>query len=129
MRLEDDLARYKVVFAPVQYVVTEKQAESIRNYVRAGGMFVAGFRLGVKDESSQIVDKPLPGLLRDVMGVTLKDYVPLYFGKPGVKFGPELAGPDGTAQLWADLLKLETASGLAKYTGEYDGEVAVSLLA
>jgi beta-galactosidase len=127
VRLEDDLARYKVVFAPVQYVVTEKQAESIRNYVRAGGMFVAGFRLGVKDESSQIVDKPLPGLLRDVMGITLKDYVPLYFGKPGVKFGPELSGPDGTTQVWADLLKPETASTLAKYTREYDGEVAVTV--
>jgi len=127
VRLEDDLARYKVVFAPVQYVVTERQAESLRNYVRAGGMFVAGFRLGVKDESSQIVDKPLPGRLRDVMGVTLKDYVPLYWGKPGVKFGAELPGPDGTTQLWADLLKPETASVLARYTGDYEGEAAITV--
>jgi beta-galactosidase len=127
VRLEDDLAHYKVVFAPVQYVVSEKQAESVRNYVRAGGTFVAGFRLGVKDESSQIVDKPLPGLLRDVMGITLKDYVPLYSGKPGVKFGAEVPGPDATTELWADLLNPEAASVLARYTGEYDGEAAITV--
>jgi beta-galactosidase len=107
--------------------VSEKQAESVRNYVKNGGMFVTGFRLGVKDESSQIVDMPLPGLLRDVMGVTVKDYVPLYSEKVGVKFGAELAGPDGECASWADLLTPQTATVLAKYTGAYDGEAAITM--
>ena len=49
-------------------------------------MFVTNFRLGVKTESSQIVRTPLPGLLRDVMGVTVEDYIPIYSGKNGVTF-------------------------------------------
>jgi len=90
-------------------------------------MFVTSFRLGVKDESSQIVRTPLPGLLRDVMGVTVKDYVPVYNEKVGVKFGTELAGPDGECALWADLLRPQTATALAKYTGAYDGEAAITM--
>src|SRR6185295_19484919 len=37
IHLDEDLSKYQAVFAPVQYVVGEKQAENIRNYVRGGG--------------------------------------------------------------------------------------------
>jgi beta-galactosidase len=121
IHLEEDLSKYKAVFAPVQYVVSAGQAENIRDYVRNGGMFVAGFRLGVKDENSQIVNMPLPGLLRDVMGVTLKDYVPIHTEKVGVAFEQQLAGPEARCNLWADLLVPQSATVLAKYTGPYEG--------
>jgi beta-galactosidase len=127
VRLENDLSKYKAVFAPVQYVVNEKQAESVRNYVKNGGTFVAGFRLGVKDQNSRIVDMPLPGLLRDLMGVTLKDYAPIYGDKVGVKFGAELAGADGECATWADLLTPTTAKVLATYTGAYKGDAAITV--
>jgi len=67
---ESDLSRYKAVFAPLPYVVSPQEAANIRKFVQTGGLFVGGFRLGVKDENSQIVRTPLPGLLRDVMGAT-----------------------------------------------------------
>jgi beta-galactosidase len=107
--------------------VSEKQAENIRRYVRGGGTFVAGFRLGVKDESSQIVSTPLPGLLRDVMGVTVRDPAPVYSEKIAVKFGPQLAGADAQCALWADLLKPESATVMATYTGAYEGDAAITM--
>jgi beta-galactosidase len=124
---EGDLSRYKAVFAPVHYVVSEKQAANLRNFVDRGGLFVNSFRLGVKDEDSQIVRTPLPGLLRDVMGVTLKDYVPLYGEKVGVKFSSQLAGPDAECALWADVLQPSSATVLAAYTnGRYPGAPAIT---
>jgi len=105
----------------------EKEASNIRRFVEGGGIFVTSFRLGVKDESSQIVRTPLPGLLRDVMGVTVKDYVPIYSEKIGVKFSPQLAGPDGECALWADLLQPSSASVLATYTEPYAGEPAITI--
>jgi beta-galactosidase len=122
-----DLSRYKAVFAPLQYVLSEKQAANIRRFVDGGGTFVTSFRLGVKDESSQIVRTPLPGLLRDVMGVTLKDYVPLYGEKVGVTFSSPLSGPDAECALWADLLQPTSATVLARYTGPYAGEAAITI--
>jgi beta-galactosidase len=127
IRLDQDLSKYKAVFAPVQYVLGSRQAENIRNYVKNGGTFIAGFRLGVKDENSRIVDMPLPGLLRDVMGVTVKDYVPVYSEKVGVKLGSELGGADAQCALWADLLTPDSANVLAKYTGPYEGEAAITV--
>ena len=125
---EADLSRYKAVFAPLPYVISQKQAANIRKFVEAGGMFVSGFRLGAKDENSQIVRTPLPGLLRDVMGATVKDYVPIYDEKLGVKFSSFLAGPDGECALWADVLQPSSAAILATYTvGAYAGEPAITM--
>ena len=125
---DSDLSHYKIVFAPVQYVLSEKQASHIRSYVEGGGTFVTSFRLGVKDESSQIVRNPLPGLLRDVMGVTVKDYVPIYSEKIGVRFSEPFAGPDGTCALWADRLEpASTATVLATYKPPYAGDAAITM--
>jgi beta-galactosidase len=129
IRADSDLSKYKAVFAPLQYVLSEQQAANIRKFVEGGGLFVGGFRLGVKDESSQIVQTPLPGLLRDVMGVTVKDYVPIYaHNKMGVKFSGAIAGADGESVLWADVLQPRSAKVLATYTGgAYPGEPAITV--
>ena len=123
-----DFSPYKIVFAPVVYVLSEAQADKIRQYVRGGGVFVTSFRLGVKTESSQIVRTPLPGLLADVMGVTLEDYVPIYAQNPNVKFSPTLAGADAECGIWADILKPSTAEVLATYSsGQHSGKAAITL--
>jgi beta-galactosidase len=123
-----DLTPYKIVFAPLAYVLSEAQAARIRNFVQAGGVFVTSFRLGVKTESSQMVRTPLPGLLRDVMGVTVEDYIPIYSAKQGVKFSAALAGPDGECGLWADILQPSGAEVVGSYTaGEHAGAAAVTI--
>jgi beta-galactosidase len=123
-----DLSPYKIVFAPVAYVLSEAQATRIRNFVQAGGVFVTSFRLGVKTENSQIVKTPLPGLLRDVMGITVEDYLPIYSAKQGVKFSSAFAGSDGECGLWADILQPAGAEVVGSYTaGEHAGKAAVTI--
>lgn len=122
-----DLTPYKIVFAPLQYVVSEAQAAKVRSFVQGGGVFVTGFRLGAKTDTSQMVRTPLPGLLRDVMGVTVEDYVPIYSAKQGIKFSAALAGPDATCGLWADVLQPSGADVLGTYTaGAHAGKAAVT---
>ena len=123
-----DLSRYRIVFAPVVYVLSEAQADRIRQYVKGGGFFVTSFRLGVKTETSQIVRQPLPGYLADVMGVTLEDYVPVYAQNPHVKFRSMLAGPEAECGIWADILKPSSAEVLATYSsGQYSGKPAIAV--
>ena len=124
-----DLSRYKVLCSPAMYIVSKPQADRIRAFVGGGGTFIAGFRLGVKDEYSQIVKTPLPGLLRDVMGVELIDYQPIYSEKQSVKFSGPLAGANSDCHIWADILdpKHKDAEVLATYTsGAYAGKVAIT---
>ncbi len=122
-----DLSRYKVVCAPVMYIVSPAQADRIRAYVQGGGTFIAGFRLGVKDEHSRIVATPLPGLLRDVMGVELIDYQPIYSEKQAVEFKGALAGANAECRIWADILAPQKAEVLAAYTDRaYAGKAAIT---
>jgi beta-galactosidase len=122
-----DLSQYKAVLAPAMYVLGTEQAARIRAYVQGGGTFVAGFRLGVKDEHSRIVDVPLPGLLRDVMGVELLDYQPIYAEKQAVAFTGALAGANAACRVWADILTPKGAEVLATYTGgAYAGKAAIT---
>jgi len=123
-----DLAAYKIVFAPVVYVLSEAQAVRIKSFVQNGGVFVTNFRLGAKNETSQMARTPLPGLLRDVMGVTVEDYVPIYSAKQGVKFSSTLAGADGESGIWGDILKPDAAEVLGTYTsGAYAGRAAITM--
>lgn len=123
----EDLSRYKMLFAPVMYIVSHTQADRIRAFVQNGGIFVAGFRLGVKEESSRIVDTPLPGLLRDVMGVELIDYQPIYTDKQTVKFSGPLAGSDAECKVWADILDPKGSDVFATYTtGAAAGKAAIT---
>src|SRR5208282_2788585 len=86
-----------------------------------------GFRLGVKDGQSRIVDTPLPGLLRDVMGVELSDFQPIYSQKQSVKFSGALSGPNAECQIWADILEPKQTEVLATYTGgNYEGKAAIT---
>jgi beta-galactosidase len=122
-----DLTKYKIVFAPLTYVLSEKQAAGIRNFVQRGGWFVTNFRLGAKTETSQIVRAPLPGLLRDVMGVTVEDYIPIYSGKQRVEFSGFLSGPDAEIGLWMDVLRPDGAEALGTYSGSHPGQAAVTM--
>jgi len=122
-----DLSRYKILCAPVMYIVTAQQADRIRAFVKGGGTFIAGCRLGVKDEHSRIVDTPLPGLLRDVMGVELLDYQPIYSEKQSVQFAAPLSGPDADCHIWADILDPRRSDVLATYTGgDHAGKAAIT---
>jgi beta-galactosidase len=122
-----DLSTYKILFAPAMYIVSPQQAERIRGFVQNGGTFIAGFRLGVKDEHSRIVDTPLPGLLTDVMGVELFDYQPIYSEKQNVQFSGFLTGPNVECHIWADILDPKQADVLATYVGgSYAGKAAIT---
>jgi beta-galactosidase len=122
-----DLSRYKVLCSPVMYVVSPQQADRTRHFVEAGGTFIAGFRLGVKDEHGRIVDTPLPGLLRDVLGVELADYQPIYSEKQSVQFAGPLAGANADCRIWADILDPREASVLASYVGgDHAGRAAIT---
>jgi beta-galactosidase len=96
--------------------------------VQGGGVFVTGFRLGAKTDTSQMIRTPLPGLLRDVMGITIEDYVPIYSAKQGVRFSEGLAGADASCGMWTDILQPRGAEVLGAYTsGAHAGKAAVTV--
>ncbi len=123
---ELDPSRYKLVVAPTLHLVDEAHAENLRRYVAGGGHLLLSIRSGFKTTSNRVVDTPLPGLLRDLVGATVAAWHSL---PPGVTYLLELVEMDGpsrpksspkaafTARIWAEALEPHTAASLARFTG------------
>ena len=119
-----DLAPYRLVLAPILHLVTQAWAENLIRYVKNGGTLWVGARSGVKDDSSRIVNLPLPGLLADLCGVEVEEYdaigrqnashIRLEDGQNDLS-GRELAG-----HTWCDILAPTARTEvLARYTSDY----------
>jgi len=64
-----DLDRYKLVVAPMLYMIRPGVAERIERFVANGGSFVTTYLSGIANETDLCFLNGFPGPLRKVMGV------------------------------------------------------------
>lgn len=119
-----DLSPYRLVLAPILHLVTQDLAENLIRYVKNGGTLWVGARSGVKDNSSRIVNLPLPGLLADVCGVEVEEYDAI--GRQNtshihlVDGLTDLSGRELVGHTWCDILTPAARTKvLARYTSDY----------
>jgi beta-galactosidase len=121
-----NLSRYKLVFATPAILVSDERGRALASYVEGGGFLVMGVRSGFKTESNVVTDRPLPGALRELAGVTVKDWHAL---PPGIEYGIRLDADMHQATVWAE--RLEPGAGTAvraRYTGgPWSGDAAMTL--
>jgi beta-galactosidase len=131
-----DLSRYKIVVAPMLYMVNDEMVEQFTRFVRAGGTLVLTFRSGVKEWDNSVVMEPLPGRLRELAGIEIEEFEPLLKTDPDLKEGAmplngtaaPFTGRASTGTIWADILEPKSAQALAKYSKKfYTGKAAVTL--
>ena len=75
VRPDADLSKYKLVLAPDLYVLPDKIANSLNEYVHQGGVLLADCRTGVKDENNLCHKRTLPGLLSPMLGIRIEETV------------------------------------------------------
>ena len=116
---EEDLRGYDLVLAPALIMVSGEQKENLVSYVRGGGTLLLGFRSGVKSMDNTMLPLEIPGVFKDMAGVSVDDYDP-QFRKETTAAG---VFGSGTARLWCDIISPVTAEVLGVYTaGYYAGE-------
>lgn len=70
-----DWSRYKVVVAPVAYLIDQKRAQKMIDYVRGGGTLIASYYLGVVNETGLCHIDSWPGLgLDQLFGVWSEEF-------------------------------------------------------
>jgi beta-galactosidase len=122
-----DLSRYRLIVAPVAFIMSAERSEKLRSAVENGATLLLGVRAGFKTPSNKVVDQPLPGLLRDLAGVTVTDWHAL---PPGVEFPVEsnYTSLEVSAGVWAEALRPLSSTDtcvLARYaTGPFEGKAA-----
>jgi beta-galactosidase len=104
-----DLSRYPLVIAPSLYLLAVGSAENLASYVRDGGTLVVSYFSGVVDETDAVHLGGAPGPLRDVLGLTVDEALPL---RPGERVR---LSDGGTASSWAETLILHGASATLSY--------------
>ncbi|MGN0427297.1 MAG: beta-galactosidase [Agathobacter sp.] len=103
---EDDLRGYKIIIAPLWYMVREKEDENIRSFVKEGGIFLTSFFSGIVEEHDLVTLGGYPGKLRDILGIWVEeqDALPQSAANSFVYRGKEYP-----ATLLCDLFHLEGA--------------------
>ncbi|QHC67475.1 beta-galactosidase [Rathayibacter sp. VKM Ac-2759] len=112
-----DLSGYDIVLAPALYLIDDASRANIEGYVRSGGTFVASYFSGVVDENDAVHAGGAPGALREVLGVAVPEFLPLYADQVVT------LGSGATATGWAEEVVLEGADSVTDYT---DGPAAGS---
>jgi beta-galactosidase len=114
------LSNYKIVVVPALHILTEEVAGNLKQYVASGGLLVVTPRTGVKDEANAVVNQVLPGLLAELCGVEVEEYVSLPVDVDSeLEFTELAARPRVPAQVWCDLLRLNGATAIAHYTQDF----------
>lgn len=124
--VDADLSKYKLVAAPVLYMIKEGMQERLTDFVMQGGALLTTYMSGIVDQSDNVHLGGYPGPLRELAGIWVEEIDAL---APEQSNGVSLVNEDlsGTSNLFSDLIHLENAEALAHYTSNfYAGMPAVT---
>jgi beta-galactosidase len=118
--VDTPLENYKVLFAPVLYMVKTGFAEKLTAFVNNGGVLVTTYFSGMTDERDLVTTTGYPGELRSLCGIWVEETDALIPGMTNgfiVKDGP-LAGT-WKADLLCDIIHPEGAQTIAVYESDF----------
>lgn len=116
---ESDLSRYPLVVVPQLYLTGPAAASNLGNYVSAGGTLLTGYFSGIVDAWDRVYPGAYPGALREVLGITVEEWLPL---RPAERVRLTWEdGADGTADSWTEVVQLAGAKPVVRYA---DGPAA-----
>ncbi|MFT7841721.1 beta-galactosidase [Saccharothrix sp. BKS2] len=74
---EGDLSEYRLVVVPSLYLTTTPAAKVLADYVAGGGTLAVSYFSGVVDGNDAVHPGGHPGALREVLGLTVEEFLPL----------------------------------------------------
>lgn len=112
-----DFSKYKIVVAPVLYMVKQGMKEALEAYVQNGGILITTYMSGIVNESDNVYLGGYPGPLRKLSGVWVEEIDAL---TPQQK--NEVVFKDGTRSscgIVCDIMHLEGAECIATYGSDF----------
>ncbi|QAT39929.1 beta-galactosidase [Clostridium sp. JN-9] len=117
-----DLSKYKIVIAPVLYMVSDESIANIEKFVSDGGTFITTFFSGIVDENDIVRSGGYPGAFRKLLGIWVEEVDALYPEmKNGIKTGKQMDTSEKSyeCKLICEVLHSENAAVLGTFTEDY----------
>lgn len=73
IKVTADLSKYKIVVAPLLYMMKPGVAEKIQQFTADGGTFLATYMTGVADENDRCIFGAAPGELSETLGLWVEE--------------------------------------------------------
>ncbi|MFN8531369.1 MAG: beta-galactosidase [Anaerolineae bacterium] len=115
---DSDLSGYKLVIAPMLYMVKPGFAEKVEAFVAEGGRFVATYLSGLVNETDLAFENGYPGPLSSVLGIWVEEIDALYPDQTNTIVMADGSGSYECRHI-ADLLHAERAEVLATYGKDF----------
>ena len=115
--VDADFSKYKIVVAPVLYMVKDGMKEALETFVKNGGILITTYMSGIVGQSDNVYLGGYPGPLREMAGVWVEEIDAL---APEQKNKARFAdGSEASCGLLCDLMHLEGAQSLASYEEDF----------
>ncbi|HTA93342.1 MAG TPA: beta-galactosidase [Polyangiaceae bacterium] len=118
-----DFSHYRLIIAPMLYMLRPGVAERLTEFVKRGGTLVATYVTGVVNETDLCFTGGMPGPLRPLFGIWVEDIDGLYAGET-VTVLPTSDSPLGlkgsySAREFCSIVHAEGATVLANYGSDF----------
>ncbi|KAA0966362.1 beta-galactosidase [Sporosarcina sp. ANT_H38] len=121
--MDQDISKYKLIVAPMLYMVRPGVGEKIERFVQQGGTFVTTYWSGIVDENDLVFAGGFPGPLRKTLGIWSEEIDGLHDGQTNsieMAAGNELGlTKEYVAHELCDVIHLEGAEALAYYKEDF----------
>ncbi len=129
-RPSEDLAKYKIVFAPSLHLLSAGEADRLKLFVQNGGTLISTFNTGLVDEHVVAPDNGFPHDLTDLFGLEVQEFDALLPTEDNLLTfrGAFQTSHMHPARLWCDLIQPKGCQILATYVKDfYAGRPAITM--
>ncbi len=120
---DDDLSGYRLVVAPLLYMLRPGVAHNLEQFVAQGGVLLTTFFSGIVDQNDHVVLGGYPAELRRLSGLYVEEFDPWIEDMTNsvvIREGP-LQG-SYTCSLWGEVVHLEGAKAVGVFANDYYAE-------
>lgn len=130
--MKQDFSKYKLLIAPMMYMIRDGVAKRIEKFVKEGGTFITTYWSGIVNETDLCFLNGFPGPLKKVLGIWVEEIDALYDKDSNsiIMNNSNILDLKGEYETgtFCDLIHLNTAEAIASYQGDfYAGRPALTV--
>lgn len=121
LKVTSDFSKYKIIVAPLLYMMKDGVAERMETFVNKGGKLITTYMSGLVDENDRCIFGTYPGKMRDLLGIWIEETDAMYPEEKNQIVLTDNKSDDKkfNCGFLCDNIHLETADAIAVYGRDF----------